>query len=90
MAKETKRNSDLTADDVSSTFAAKPPLEGLRFMLSKCMTGPRAKVSGTAVLGFYDISRAHFHSAARRKIVIRTPPEDTGCPSGFALLDKSM
>ena len=54
------------------------------------MTGPRAKVSETAVLGFYDISRAHFHSAARRKIVIRTPPEDTGCPSGFALLDKSM
>ena len=29
-------------------------------------------------------------AAARRKIVIRTPPEDTGCPSGFALLDKSM
>ena len=54
------------------------------------MTGPRAKVSEMAVLGFYDISRAHFHSAARRKIVIQTPPEDTGCPSGFALLDKSM
>ena len=29
-------------------------------------------------------------AAARRKIVVRTPPEDTGCPSGFALLDKSM
>ena len=87
---ETKRNSDLTADDVSSTFAATPPLEGLRFMLSKCMTGLRAKAVETAVLGFYDISRAHFHSAAWRKIVKRTPPEDTGCPSGFALLDKSM
>ena len=90
VAQETKRNSDLTVDDASSTFAATPPLEGLRFMLSKCMTGPRAKVSETAVLGFYDISRAHFHCAARRKIVIRTPPEDTGYPSGFALLDKSM
>ena len=90
VAQETKRNSDLTADDASSTFAATPPLEGLRFMLSKCMTGPRAKVSETAVLGFYDISRAHFHSAARRKTVIRTPLEDTGYPSGFALLDESM
>ena len=66
VAQETKRNSDLTADDASSTFAATPPLEGLRFMLSKCMTGRHVKVCETAVLGFYDISRAHFHSAARR------------------------
>ena len=27
---------------------------------------------------------------SNRKIVIRTLPEDTGCPSGFAVLDKSM
>ena len=87
VAQETKRNSDLMRAARSLQHL---PQEGLRFMLSKCMTGPRAKVSETAVLGFYDISRAHFHSAARRKIVIRTPPEDTGCPSGFALLDKSM
>ena len=42
------------------------------------------------VLGFYDISRAHFHSKARRKIAIKVPKEDSDCKSGYAILDKSM
>ena len=59
-------------------------------MLSRCMTGPRRPPADERVLGFYDISRAHFHSKARRKIVIRVPREDDRCASGYALLDKSM
>ena len=42
------------------------------------------------VLGFYDISGAHFHSPARRTIVIKVPREDDECPSGYAVLDKAM
>ena len=42
------------------------------------------------VLGFYDISGAHFHSPARRTIVIKVPREDDEFTSGYAVLDKAM
>ena len=90
VAQETKWVSNLISEDVSSTFAATPPLEGLRFMMSRCMTGERRKPAEALVLGFYDISRAHFHSKARRQIAIRVPKEDDQCSSGYAILDKSM
>ena len=37
----------------------------------------------------YDISRAHFHSLARRTIVIKVPREDDEWTSGNAVLDKA-
>ena len=37
-----------------------------------------------------DISRAHFHSPARRTIVIKVPREDDECASGYAVLDNAM
>ena len=42
------------------------------------------------VLGFYDISRAHFHSPVRRVIYIIPPKEDSNIKTGCARLLKSM
>ncbi len=89
VAQETKRVSSLAADD-SNNFAATPLLEGLRFMLSRCMAGPHRAHADVKVLVFYDISRADFHSKARRKVVIRVPKEDNQCTSGYALLNQNM
>ena len=36
------------------------------------------------------MSRAHFHSLARRTIVIKVPREDDEGRSGYAVLDKAM
>ena len=54
------------------------------------MTGKRRTLAEEKVLGFYDISRAYFHSPARRTIVIKVPREDDECTSGYAVLDKAM
>ena len=42
------------------------------------------------VLGFYDISGAHFHSPGRETIMIKVPREDDECSSGYAVLDKAI
>ena len=41
VAQETKRASQLGTDNPALTFAATPPLEGLRAILSLAMTGPK-------------------------------------------------
>ena len=46
VARETKRVSKWTPEDASSTFAA-TPLESLKFMLSRCMTGDRRAPADT-------------------------------------------
>lgn len=75
VAQEMARVTTLLPDE-SITFAATPPLEALRAMLSLAMTGPMQKSDHEIVLGFFHISRAHFHSRARRLIVVRVPKED--------------
>ena len=67
----TTQESELTPEDASNTFAATPPLEGLRFMLDRCMSGARREPARVRVLGLYDPSRVHVHSKARRTLVIR-------------------
>ena len=90
VAQETKRVSELTPEDASSTFAATPPLESPKVMLSGCMTGKRRALAQEKVLGFSDISGAHFRSLAHRTIVIKVPREDDECTSGYAVLDEAM
>ena len=87
VAQEPRRVSTLAADDVANTFAATPPLEGFRSLISRMMSQ-----SGNAeqVLGFYDISRARFHSPVRRMISIQPPREDTEIRTGCARLRKAM
>ena len=90
VAQETKRVTKEDPLSPSTTFAATPPVEALRFMLSRAMTGPRRAPMDELVLGFFDISRAHFHSPARRMVVVKVPKEDTLCKSGFAELLMTM
>ena len=54
------------------------------------MTSKFRSPAADKFLGFYDISRAHFHGPARRTMVIKVPREDDECTSGYAVLDKAM
>ena len=46
--------------------------------------------SSRKVLGFCDVSRAHFHSPAKRLLFVRTLPEDQHVKSGIAKMLKAM
>ena len=59
-------------------------------MLSRCMTGDRRAPADKKVLGFYDTIRAHFHSPARRTIVIKGTCEGDECKSWWAVMEKDM
>ena len=88
---ETKARSKLGPNDIATTFAATPPLEGLRLLVSLAMTG-QVGVAAQArrVLGFYDVSRAHFHFPAKREMWVKVLPEDPDIKSGVAKLLKAM
>eukprot|EP00971_Amphidinium_carterae_P259856 5155895-Amphidinium_carterae.1 len=76
VAQETKRVSSISPGDVAAVFAATPPIEALRWILSRAMTRPKVKKgSGERVLCALDISRAHLHSPVRREVYITLPPE---------------
>ena len=59
------------------TFAATPPLEALRYLLSSAMTATKRQTRTRRKMRFLDASRAHFHSPALRKIFINLPAEDS-------------
>ena len=57
----------ISRDDV---FSATPPLEAVRLLLSMMMT--EKKVVKRYKMMFIDISRAHFHSPARRRLYVES------------------
>ena len=88
---ETRGRSDLGPNDITSTFAGTPPLEGLKAIVSMSMSGQQGvPMRARKVLGFYDVSRAHFHSPAKRRMYVKTLPEDKTIQSGIARLLKAM
>ena len=60
---------------MSGTFAATPPTESLRFMLSSFMTRGKQR-DEDPVMGVLDVSRAHFHPESVREVYIDLPDED--------------
>ena len=91
VAQETRNRSTLGEEDAASVFAATPPLEALKLLFSLTMSGQLGiSESARRVLGFYDISRAHFHSPARRELYVVPPKEDTSITTGVAVLLKAM
>ena len=58
--------------------------------LSKWNKVRGSKDDGEQVLGFYDVSRAHWHAPARRNIYVKPPKEDTSISTGIAKLLQSM
>eukprot|EP00971_Amphidinium_carterae_P067100 1328201-Amphidinium_carterae.1 len=76
VVQETRRVTSL--QDGFETFAATPPIEALRLLLSSVVSGP---VDTDVVVLFIDISRAHLHSDIQREVYVRPPPE-SGLPAG--------
>ena len=91
VAQETRKRSSIAAGDIAATFAATPPLEAVKMLISLANAGQQGlRREDRRVLGFYDISRAHFHSPVRRHIYVKTPKEDTTVKTGLARLLKAM
>ena len=62
-------------------FAATPPLDAFRIMISMAAWSPKK------VLDFVDVRKAHLYGLAKRQLVIRLPKEVGG---GLALLVRSL
>ena len=93
VVQETKHRSNIGkgVDSIAQTFAATPPLEAIRMLISLMMSGQVGVLAHLMrVIGFYDISRAHWHAPVRRRIYVIPPKEDTRIRTGIARLLKSM
>ena len=93
VAQETRRRSSGIAggaEGTASTFAATPPSEGLMLLMGLAMSSRNSIPDGESVSGFLDISRAYFHSPARRQLYIMSPAEHTTCKTDLARLLKFM
>ena len=82
--KSSQVRAGIARDDV---FSATPPLEAIRLPMSLMMTEGRKERNYSMM--FIDISRAHFHSPARRRVFVELPPERRR-PGWCGLLLKSM
>ena len=74
---------------MTGTFAATPPTESLRFMLSRFATRQQRGVDNDLKMLVLDISRAHFHPPAKREIYVDLPEEDAE-DGKVGLLTKTM
>ena len=87
MSKEIKK------DNRDDLFAATPPLEALKILLSLAMTEGYGYQQGTEKQGkkreFIDIRRAFFHADAIRKVYVELPAEDAE-DGKCGILRKSM
>ncbi len=58
-------------------FAATPPLESLRFIISICVEEQaNARMSDNFVIMSNDVKRAYFYAPAKREIFVKIPDED--------------
>ena len=83
--------SRLVAKDIAfkkddSFYAATPPLEALRLLLSGMATDRQIGANETKMM-VLDAKKAHLHAAAERELFIELPPEAGG---GFARLLRSL
>ena len=87
VAKEIKK------DNRDDLFAATPPLEALKMLMSMAMTEgvgyERGKETEGMKLEFIDIKRAFFHAEARRNVYVELPEEDM-VPGRCGKLNNSM
>ena len=71
---------EIKTDKRDDLFAATPPLEALKLLISMAMTEGIGYEKGREETGmkleFIDIRRAFFHAPARRKVFVQLPEED--------------
>ena len=60
-------------DKEDAFFAATPPLEALRLLLSHVATGRKGKVRGRKVM-ILDAEKPHLHAFAEREVYVELPP----------------
>ena len=63
----------LAKSKVDGLFAATPPLEVMKLLLSTLTTANRGERLMVA-----DVKRAYFHAKSKRLIYVELPPEDVG------------
>jgi hypothetical protein len=66
---------EIKTDKREYLFAATPPLEALRMLLSAVMTQEVNK-GAKLKLDFIDVKRAYFHALAKRDVYVKLPQED--------------
>ena len=71
---------EIKVDRRDDLFAATPPLEAMKFLLSLAVTEGIGYVKGGKKSGkkldFIDIRRACYHALARREVYVKLPPGD--------------
>ena len=71
---------EIRIDKRDDLFAATPPLEAMKLLLSLAITEgvgyKRGNETGGKKLGFIDIRRAYYHASARREVYVKLPPGD--------------
>ncbi len=68
---------EIKRDQRLDLFAATPPLESLKLILSKCASNQHyAAESDRFVIMYNDVKRAYFHAPAKRPVYIKIPDED--------------
>ena len=88
---ETKKRSTIAPDDISATFSATPPFEGLRVIGSMVMSSPVEKhPEDDTVMLVIDISRAHPHCGMKRTVYVKLPKECNPEEDECALLQRCM
>ena len=73
VAQDTRSASSIQGNSSVETFAATPPLEGLRLLFALHMTHSQSLESH--VLSFLDIKKAHLLPLIDRDVYLRLPPE---------------
>ena len=79
-ARETKRSGGFEGQE-AQLFAATPPLEGLKMLISMLMSRRFSINSRRLKMGFIDVKKAHLFGVMKRAVYIDLPPEDyhPGC-----------
>ena len=68
---------EIKKDKLLDLFAATPPLESLRYILSKCASHQNSnKAEERYFVMVNDVKRAYFYAPAKRPIFIEIPAED--------------
>ena len=68
---------EIKRDKREDLFAATPPLESLRIIISICASNQNSNFAeDNFIIMYNDVKRAYFHAPAKRPVYIKIPDED--------------
>ena len=83
-----KRNN--TEEESANFFAATPPLEAVKFLISKAMTKRVSRNNRPLKLSLIDVKKAHLCSELLRELYVEPPPEANEPPGIVWRLQRAM